>query len=373
MTRSVVATVDLSALSHNLARVREVAPNSRVMAVIKANAYGHGIVRIAQALHGIDAFGVACLEEALTLRGADIKTPIVLLEGVNDTDELALASTYRLELVVHHPAQVSMLERATLPMPVKIWLKVDTGMHRLGFVPEATPKAWTRLRACAAVDGTPRLLSHLANADDRRDRLTLDQCETFLGICEGLGGEASLANSGGLLGWPQAQLDWVRPGIMLYGVSPFVGRKGEQEGLRPVMTLSTRLIAVNHYKKGDAIGYGGAWVCPQDMPVGVAAIGYGDGYPRQAEPGTPVLVNGRRVPLVGRVSMDMICVDLRTQPQAQAGDPVHLWGNGLPVEEVADHASTIAYELLCRVTQRVSVQTVSHGIPEPALDRRIHA
>jgi len=198
-----------------------------------------------------------------------------------------------------------------------------------------------------------RFLSHLAFADDRRDRRTESQCELFQHTLRGLPGERSLANSAGVLGWGASHLDWVRPGIMLYGVSPFVGSTGEQEGLRPVMTLGTRLVAVNRCRRGDAVGYGGTWVCPEDMAVGVATIGYGDGYPRHARSGTPVLVGGRRAALVGRVSMDMIAVDLRGHPDARVGDPVVLWGAGLPVEEVAESAGTIAYELLCGVAERV--------------------
>jgi len=254
-----------------------------------------------------------------------------------------------------------MLERAPSDIPVVAWLKIDTGMHRLGFAPEAAAAAYARLRDCRAVAGPPRLMTHLANADDRADAYTEDQLARFDTATADLTGPRSIANSAGLLGWSAAQRDWVRPGIMLYGVSPFSDTEAGALGLRPVMTLHSELIAVNHYRRGDAIGYGGTWACPEDMPVGVVGIGYGDGYPRHAVSGTPVLLNGRTVELVGRVSMDMICVDLRTQPRARVGDPVVLWGQGLPVEVVADHASTIGYELLCSVTQRVTLVTAAQA------------
>lgn len=351
--RAAKATIDLQALRHNLSRAREAAPSSRLMTVIKANGYGHGLLRVARALADADAYAVACLEEAMELREAGIATPIILLEGFVDVSELLLASRHEIEAVVHHPAQIEMLERTPLPRPVRVWLKVDSGMHRLGFAPAAATAAWRRLMGCAGVAARIGLVTHLANADDRRDPYTLTQLETFRSVLPEVDAERSIANSAGILGWPQTHSEWVRPGIMLYGVSPFVDGRGEQEGLIPVMTCDTRLIAVNHYRKGDAVGYGGSWICPEDMRVGVAAIGYGDGYPRHAASGTPVLVNGRRASLVGRVSMDMITIDLRSVPEAQVGDPVVLWGKGLPVEEVAQHSSTIAYELLCGLTQRV--------------------
>lgn len=355
MTRAAQATVNLKALQHNLRRAREAAPSSRVMTVIKANGYGHGLLRVARALADADAFAVACIEEAMELREAGIKTPIVLLEGFFDTAELLLASKHELEMVVHHLNQIEMLERTQLARPVRVWLKIDSGMHRLGFAPAVAADAWRRLRECAAVAARIGLVTHLANADDRSDSYTLMQLEAFRSALPGLEAERSIANSAGILGWPQAHAEWVRPGIMLYGASPFVAGRGEEEGLVPVMTIATRLIAVNHFRKGEAVGYGGSWVCPEDMLVGVAAIGYGDGYPRHAATGTPVLVNGIRVPLVGRVCMDMITVDLRGAPDAQVGDPVVLWGRDLPVEEVAQHSSTIAYELLCGISQRVKL------------------
>jgi alanine racemase len=353
MTRAACAQIDLGALRDNLRRVREVVPHGRVMAVIKANAYGHGLVRVARALEGTDAYALACIEEALALRAAGIAGPLVLLGGFNGTEELRLASEQDLEVVVHHAFQLELLERSRVPRPVRAWLKVDTGMHRLGFAPAATRAAWERLQACPGVAGRVGLITHLASADDRDDPLTEAQLHAFRAAVAGIEGEHSIANSAGILGWPATHGNWVRPGIMLFGASPFPQGAAAAEGLRPVMTLTTRLIAINRCCAGERVGYGGTWTCPEDMAVGVAAIGYGDGYPRHAPSGTPVLVNGQRVSLVGRVCMDMILLDLRSAPHAQVGDPVVLWGKGLPVEEVAAHAGTIPYALLCGVTGRV--------------------
>ncbi len=358
MARAAAALIDLDALRHNLQRVREAAPGRHVMAIIKANGYGHGMVRVARVLAradtSADAFGVASIDEAIVLREAGIETPITLLEGFFEAQELALIQRYRLGVVIHHAAQLDILEAHPLSTPIPTWLKIDSGMHRLGFAPGKAQDAWRRLKACRWVANPIRLMTHLASADDRYSTQTLTQLECFHAAISGMEGERGIANSAGILGWPQTHAEWVRPGIMLYGASPFVDGAAVGD-LKPVMTLTSKLISVNRFKKGDAIGYAASWVCPQDMPVGVVAIGYGDGYPRHAAPGTPVLVNGKRVPLIGRVSMDMVTVDLSSQPGAQIGDPVTLWGQGLPVEEVARCASTIPYQLLCGVTQRVRI------------------
>ena len=356
MTRPAQAILDLSALSHNLSRVRQLAPGRRVMAVIKANAYGHGMVKAAKAMHDADAFAVACLDEALILREAGIAQPLILLEGFFNAAEVPLVTKHQLIPVVHHEDQVDILERNSVTAPLSIWIKVDSGMHRLGVAPEKIAEIWRRLNACGSVQ-ILGFMTHLANADYRNDPSTPQQVNNFTEAVEPYPGLRSIANSAAILTWPQTHGDWVRPGIMLYGVSPFSDSQGDIHGLKPVMSLYSRLIAVNHFKRGDRIGYGGEWECPEDMPVGVVAIGYGDGYPRHAKNGTPVLVNDKRAPVIGRVSMDKICVDLRTQPQARCGDPVCLWGAALPVEEIARYASTIPYELLCRVTSRVHVSS----------------
>jgi alanine racemase len=347
------AFIDLSALKHNLQRVRQAAPASRIMVMLKANAYGHGMLTVANTLKDADAMAVARVGEGVQLRTAGITAPIVILEGCFDQDDLALAAQHNLELVVHEPGQIRMLQQQRLANPVTCWLKVDTGMHRLGFPASGAMDACNALRGCGSVATDLRIMTHLSNADDPGDPETDHQLRLIQPLLEQTGAVGSIANSGGILNWPDSHREWVRPGIMLYGASPFIGRTGEDDGLRPVMTLQSSLIAVHHYSKGDGIGYGKSWICPEDMPVGVAAIGYGDGYPRHAAPGTPVLLNGRQVPLIGRVSMDMITLDLRSQPEAVAGDRVILWGQGLPAETIAQHAETISYELFCGVTSRV--------------------
>jgi alanine racemase len=356
MTRPVRARIDLQALQHNFQQARRAAPGSCVMAVVKANAYGHGLIRVARALQEADGFAVARLEEALELREAGIRQPITLLEGFLSAAELAEVDRWGLDVVVHQEAHLALLEHSRLAHALRVWIKVDTGMHRLGFAPERVPQVLDRLEALPRVRYPVGLLSHLACADDLESPVTERQRVLFERLCEGRNGERSLANSAAILRWPATHYEWVRPGIMLYGVSPLLGRVAGELGLRPVMELSTRLIHVSRYRKGDAIGYGGTWRCPEDMPVGVAAIGYGDGYPRHAPTGTPVLLNGERVPLVGRVSMDMITLDLRGQPAARLGDPVTLWGPDLPVEEVAAAAGTIGYELLTGITGRVLME-----------------
>lgn len=355
MTRPVRAVIDLKALRTNLQRVRAAAPLARVLAVIKANGYGHGLARVAESLHDADAFGVASVEEALVLREAGIAHPIVLLEGFFEPGELAEISRHRLSIVIHHEHQLQILEKTDIARPISVWIKVDTGMHRIGFPPAQVAGVYQRLRGSNKIAARIRLMTHLANADDRNDGYTGRQLADFVAAVDGLDGERSVANSAGVLAWPQTHMEWVRPGIMLYGVSPFLDSVAQQEGLTPVMTLNSRLIAINRFRRGDTIGYGGSWICPDDMPVGVVAIGYGDGYPRSMAAGAPVLVRGQRAPVVGRVSMDMLCIDLRNLPQAQIGDEVELWGRNLPIEEVARFAGTISYELLCGITQRVPI------------------
>lgn len=352
MTRPARARINLTALQHNFNRVRETAPASQVMAVIKANAYGHGLITIARGLTQANAFGVACLDEAISLREAGYDRRIVLLEGPFGADELHLISGYCLDVVIHSSEQVEMLERSRLRRPLNVWLKLDAGMHRLGFEAPAVAGIVRRLGATGYL-GELRFLSHLSCADDTADDYTRQQLGMFRDSLQELSGERSLANSAAVLAWPDTHFDWVRPGIMLYGSSPLLGSTAADLDLQPVMTLESALIAVNTHPQGARVGYGGDWVCPESMPVGIAAIGYGDGYPRHAPTGMPVLVNGRRAQLIGRVSMDMICIDLRGHPDTAIGATVTLWGDGLPIEEVAEKAGTIAYELLCSVNRRV--------------------
>lgn len=311
---------------------------------------------MARALEAADAFAVACIEEAIALREAGVRKPILLLEGCFEAAELPLCSRLGFAIGVHDPSQVDMLEQARLERPLRVWLKIDTGMHRLGIAPEQAPAVWRRLRDCPTVAPAIQLMSHLARSDERDCDYTLKQQRLFAEISRLIPGERSLANSAAVLAWPQTHYEWVRPGLMLYGASPFADTLANMEGLQPVMTLATRLIAVKRVRRGEPVGYGGAWACPEDMDVGVAAIGYADGYPRHAPPGAPVLVNGRRAALAGRVSMDMLGIDLRGHPEAKVGDPVILWGQGLPIEQVAQAAGTIPYTLMCGITARVYFQ-----------------
>jgi alanine racemase len=353
MTRPLRARIDLGALQHNFRLVRLAAPESRRMAVIKANAYGHGAIPVARALGEADAFALACVEEAMQLREAGVRQPLVLLEGMFSPDELDTVVKHRLEPVVHTPEQVEMLERGAVYGPLHLWLKVDTGMHRLGVPPDQVDGLRERLSMLVNKrGGSVRLMSHLACADRPEHPANEAQLAAFTGL-ESAGLERSLANSAALLSRPDMQFDWVRPGIMLYGASPFDPAVRRDTALRPVMELSSELIAVQRRGKGESIGYGATWTCPEAMSVGVVAAGYGDGYPRHAPNGTPVLIDGRPAPLVGRVSMDMICVDLRDHPDAGVGTPVRLWGEGLPVELIAEYAGTISYELLCNIAPRV--------------------
>jgi len=366
MSRATGAVIDLSALRHNLKRVRELAPRSRVMAVVKANAYGHGLALASQALTEADAFAVASLGEAQVIRRAGLAHPVVLLEGVFGAAELEEAARWNCELVVHDNYQLQLIEGCKLKSELSVWLKVDTGMNRLGFPVGLVQEVWARLNGARAVRKPLRVMTHLAAADETANPKTLAQLSAFNQATAGLEAERSIANSAGILAWPQSHADWVRPGSMLYGASPFPSRSGAEDGLKPAMTMETALIAVKTLRKGESVGYGGAFVAPEDMRLGIAAIGYGDGYPRHVPSGTPVLVKGVRVPLIGRVAMDMISLDLRAVPTPAVGDPVVTWGPGLPVEEIARAAGTIPLELLCGVTQRVKFSVMDVRSESPA-------
>jgi alanine racemase len=355
MTPATYAVVDFDAVRHNLERVRHYAPNARIMAVIKANGYGHGLERIAQALDNVDAFAVARVDEGIRLRKAGFKNRIAVLEGFTFHEELDEFLNYDLEAVVHSFVQLELFESRSELEKISVWLKLDTGMNRLGFKTKDFSTAYQRLSLCRMIKQPINLMTHLANADDKEDGKTSMQIALFNESVASYRGERSVANSAGILAWPKAISDWVRPGVMLYGISPFPESTGHELGLKPVMALYSRLISVKPIEEGETVGYGAAWICHKPTTLGVVAIGYGDGYPRYAETGTPVLVNGKRVPLIGRVSMDMITVDLETQPEAKPGDPVCLWGDELPVEEIANRAGTIPYTLVCGITQRVQI------------------
>ena len=352
----VSATIDIAALRHNLQVVRQRAPQSRVMAVIKANAYGHGLITVAQALESADAFAVARLEEGLALRAANIKTPIVLLEGVLDREQLDAAAGAGFELFVHCPEQIELLRAAPAGANFKVWLKLDSGMNRLGFKSAEFPAAHAALSGLGALKGPVNLCTHLASADTPERPNTAEQLLVFAAATRTLSGERSVESSAALLAFPESQAEWVRPGLLLYGVSPFAGSTGADHGLLPVMTLKSRIIAVKDVSVGGQVGYGGDWIATRPTRLAVAAVGYGDGYPRSLSSGAPVLVNGERASLAGRVSMDMITIDVsELSHPPQVGDPVVLWGEGLPVEEIALWAETIPYTLTCGVSQRVAV------------------
>ncbi len=370
MIPMVSATVDTGALQHNLQAVRQWAPHSRIMAVIKANAYGHGLVAAARALESADSFAVARVDEGLTLRAAGIHKSTVLLEGVFDREQLDAAAAAGFELVVHTAEQIELLRAARADAApkadavgagaaegFKVWLKLDSGMNRLGFKGAAFDAALKTLSALPGAVQTPvNLITHLASADSPELSATTEQLARFAQATASLPGERSIANSAGMLSFPESQADWVRPGLLLYGVSPFSGTIGADYGLKAAMTLQSHVIAVKDLAPGEHVGYGGDWTARRPARLAVAAVGYGDGYPRNLASGSPVLVNGTRAPLAGRVSMDMIGIDVTDLPRPpRLGDPVVLWGAGLPVEEIAVWANTIPYELLCGISQRVAV------------------
>jgi alanine racemase len=328
------------------------------MAVVKANAYGHGLVSTALCLADADAFAVARLEEALALRGAGVLKPIVLLEGVFNAEQLAEAARQRLEIVVHEREQLALLENYTGAHRFAIWLKIDTGMNRLGFRPQQVDAALSLLTGMRDRLLEVRLMTHFASADEHDNPLTARQLERFAELTRGQPLARSLANSAAVFAYPAAHADWVRPGLALYGVSPFAHDVGNTLGLTAAMRLISTVIAVREVPAGETVGYGGTWRAARDSRVVIIAAGYGDGLPRSLPNGTPVLVNGQRASLVGRVSMDMIALDVTGIGPAQVGDTALLWGPELPVEEVAAHAGTISYELLCGMSQRVPVTVV---------------
>jgi alanine racemase len=356
VSRLIRAVIEPRALRDNLTTIRERVRRARVMAVVKANAYGHGLVPTALSLPDADAFAVARLEEGLALRAAGITQPIVLLEGVFTAEQLLEAARHGFDLVIHDALQVELLEEMTGSHRFVLWIKIDTGMNRLGFPPREFAAALERVRRLQPAPLEIRLLTHLACADERDDRMTNEQLARFREATRGLDYSVSIANSAGIFGSTKVVGDWVRPGLALYGASPFADCTAAQLGLTPVMSLESSVIAVRRLTRGETVGYGAAWAAPRDSLIAIIAAGYGDGLPRGLPGGTPVLVGGVRAPLVGRVSMDMIAADITGFPEVHVGTPAVLWGPGLPVEEIARHAGTIPYELLCSVSQRVPLE-----------------
>lgn len=359
---AVNAVISRQAVRHNYQRIKALAPKSKVISVLKANAYGHGLLEMASILSESDAFGVARLEEALTIREGNIDKPILLMEGFFDYHDIQALVTHNIQTVIHSLAQIEGLESvkplSTLASPLKVWLKIDTGMNRLGIMPCQLTQALARLQAIDYVNDDINFMTHFSCADDLDNEFTHQQINEFYQLIDAKGGQLTLANSAGILGWPQSHADWIRPGLLLYGCSPIMDRIGADDGFHAAMTLSTSVIAIKPLVKGDNVGYGAHWQSPHDTQLGVIAIGYGDGYPRHAKTGTPVLINGKRYPIVGRVSMDMITVDLGNDHDVKCGDVAIMWGEKLPVEEIAQWSDTICYELILQLTSRVDITFV---------------
>jgi alanine racemase len=343
------ALIDLDALRHNYRLARQL-HGGRAFAVVKANAYGHGVIPCARALAAeANGFAVAFLDEALELRAAGIAAPVLLLEGVFDTAELVEAAQHGLWPVVHHEAQVEMIRKTTLPAPLRVWIKVNSGMNRAGFLPDAVRPVWRKLVASGKVQDCA-FITHFARADEPDVPRTGEQIAAFDAATHSLPGERSLANSGAILAWPDSYRDWARPGIMLYGADPMPAGGND---LHPVMTLESKVVAVRELAVGDPLGYGARFHAARPTRVGLVAMGYADGYPRATPDGAPVAVDGKLTQLIGRVSMDMLTVDLTDLPDAGIGSKVELWGGQVSVNQVAQGVGTISYELLCNV-KRVS-------------------
>ena len=354
LMRPLLATIDLAAIQHNYLLAQRCAPGRQAFAVVKANAYGHGVREVVGALQELaDGFAVASLDEAVEVRALDASARILLLEGCFAADEYRQATELGLDITLHSAEQAEALLAANLQQPLRVWLKLDSGMHRLG-LSAAEVRVWhARLRGATQV-AELNLLSHLACADERGHPLTEDQVEAFLDLLDLDFDQRSLANSAAILTIPATHMDWQRPGIMLYGATPFAELSAAELGLRAVMSLTAQVIAVREVAVGESVGYGADWVAERPTRVATVSCGYADGYPRNAPSGTAVWVAGQRAPLIGRVSMDMLTIDLTDLPAVTLGAAVELWGAQLPVDEVAQACGTIGYELLCKVTARVA-------------------
>ncbi|CAM4507832.1 MAG: Alanine racemase, biosynthetic [Legionella sp.] len=354
MSRPTHLVVESSALLHNLAQIRRFAPGKKVITMVKANAYGCGIHAVVPVLEGhVDAFGVACIEEAMVIRRLGSRTHCILFQGVFSPDEFKLAAEHQLGCVMHQPHQVQWLLNTPLDKPIKLWVKVNTGMHRLGFKPYELQELMSALQACSWVDKDIGLMTHLACADEPERAENYQQISLFERISVAGFSQRSMANSAAIISFPQTHADVVRPGIMLYGVSPFADKTAIDLGLVPVMRFVSAISAVYDNPSFAQVGYSGVWSSPNPSRIGIVAAGYGDGYPRHIAANTPVWVQGREVPIAGRISMDMLAVDLTKHPDIQPGAPVELWGTHILVERIAQAAGTIAYELLCQISERV--------------------
>lgn len=357
MPRPTSIQIDQEALIHNVARMRQLTPHQRMVAMVKANAYGCGITHVIPALEGqVDAYGVALLEEAFAIRQLGAKTPCVVFQGVFEPREWGWAASEGFEVIIHEQRQLTWLLETPLSQPIQVWVKVDTGMHRLGFSPEKVHEVLNVLEACSWVKKPLIVMTHFASADVIEAPHNTAQWTVFESLNLPAGTCKSLANSAAIFKFPHTHADIVRPGIALYGASPFSDKIGKDLGLQPVMTFSSQIEAIQSIKTGESVGYGGVWSAQRPSKIGIVAAGYGDGYPRHIQPDTPVAVHGQYLPIVGRVSMDTLAVDLTPLPKAQLGDAVELWGKTVPIEWIAKSADTIAYELLCKTLSRPSMQ-----------------
>ena len=354
MARKTLCTLSTDNLLHNLATIRAKTPRAKIMAMVKANAYGHGIRSVSQRLgNRVDALGVASIDEAMVLRQAGVKTPITLIEGVFAPEELELASEQGFSVVFHSDHQILWLKQTKALLKLNAWLKINTGMGRLGFSLEAAGQVMQALSESPSIIQPVGIMSHFACADEPHHPMNAKQIATFRAFAEQYPGEKNFCNSAAIFAFPNMHYDWVRPGLALYGGSPLADKSAASLGLKPVMTFQTELIAIQKFNRGDDIGYGAQFTCPEDMMVGIAAVGYGDGYPRLVQDNASVLVDGERCFLVGRIAMDMAAVDLRPCPNAAVGDKVTIWGEGLPIEELAAASDRVSYDLLTGIQNRV--------------------
>jgi alanine racemase len=352
-------TLDVKALAHNFNVVKRRVKDAFIFAVVKANAYGHGLATVTQALKHADGFAVSSLSEAATIRQWFPEKPVLWLSGFSTPRELAYVADLKVKPLIHHVEQIKMLEAQK--SSVDIFLKINTGMNRIGFLPEDFPNIYQRLIDCSSVNNTFTLMTHFAEAEAIHLDFTHQQMHLFNQLTHNLPHARSLANSAAIWAWPESIQDCVRPGISLYGISPFKGQIGEDLGLKPVMTFQSRLIAINHCRQGDRVGYGGTWIAPKDTYIGVVDVGYADGYTRHVRNGTPILIDGRFYSLVGRVSMNMITVNLEKNiHKVQVNDKVTLWGNELPIERIAAYSDTIPYTLLTGISSNIN-KTICHS------------
>ncbi|WP_298623616.1 alanine racemase [uncultured Legionella sp.] len=354
MSRPTRLVIEPSALLHNVIQIRRYAPGKKIIAMVKANAYGCGVKAVVPVLEGqVDGFGVACLEEALAIRAMGAQTQCILFQGVFSADEYSVVAQHQFGCVLHHPSQLAWLINTPLPHPIKLWIKVNTGMHRLGFKVHELQDIMNTLQSCSWVEKDIGLMTHLACADESGRIENVQQITQFNQITTAGFSERSIANSASIISFPETHADVIRPGIMLYGVSPFAHQVAPDLGLIPVMRFMSAISAIHHNPPAAQVGYGGTWKSNKDSIIGIVAAGYGDGYPRHISPNTPVWIRGKEVFIVGRVSMDMMAVDLTDHPDVELGDAVELWGPNILVERIAQSAGTIGYELLCQISERV--------------------